>query len=69
MTKDGLPEGTQGGVCPLLNKEPVWAAGYENYDTGFNSIQSKGRTNQKKIILFQEIEPSKTRFFVQFLDL
>jgi len=69
MPTYSLAEGTKGRVCPLLKNEPVGAAGYEDYATEFNSIQSKGRTKQKTSRLVQKIEPSKTRFFVQFLDL
>ena len=67
MPTYSLAEGTKGRVCPLFKNEPVGAAVYEDYATEFNSIQSKCRAKQKTIILFQEIEPSKTGFFVPFL--
>ncbi len=47
MPPYSLAEGTKGGVCPLLKNDPGLAAVYEDYDTEFNSIQSKCRTKQK----------------------
>ena len=67
MTKYGLPEGTQGGVCPLLRNEPVLTALHEGDDTEFTSIQPNGWTTQKTRRLIQKIEPTETRFFLLFL--
>ena len=67
MTKYRLPEGAQGGVCPLLRNEPALPALHEEHDTEFTTIQPNGWTTQKTRRLIQKTESTQTRFFLLFL--